>query len=158
MEREAEPDDVAVRQRRRYAKPGEVSYWAVHRRLRSERGAPSEQCCVDCGATAALWSYGGGDPGEVTDRRTGWAYSTDVVGRYQPRCRSCQRKADWATRDRAPLDPQVCLMHYRDGMSLRSIGRMFGYNALDVRQLLVGLGEPIRARSTPFGRNRRWSR
>ncbi len=105
---------------------------------------------------AALWSYGGGDLGELTDRSTGRAYSLDL-DRYQPRCRGCCCRLEWARRHagRAPLDPQVCLMHYRDGVSVRSIGRMFGHTARDVRALLVELGESIRAYSAPLGRQGR---
>jgi hypothetical protein len=143
------------RRRRRYPKPGELSYDGLHCRLRAERGRPAEHGCADCGQPATDWSYDNDDPRELTDRKTGCAYSLDLA-RYLPRCRGCHRRVDWARRNagRPPLDPQACLMHYRDGLGVKTIARMFGHPPAVVRAVLLEQGEEIRAHSAPLGRQR----
>ena len=66
----------------------------------SERGPASGRRCAGCAAPAACWSYDGTDPDERTDPARGYRYSLDL-DRYQPRCRSCHRRADPRPR-RAP--------------------------------------------------------
>lgn len=123
-----------------------MSYSGAHAQVRRERGVATEHECVDCRAPATDWSYDNSDEREFTDRATGCTYSGDVE-RYQPRCRSCHRKADWAHRQRhrPPLDRERARMFYRDGWSLAAVGYLVGgYPAQDVRQVLLELGEPIR--------------
>ena len=74
-----------------------VTYWAVHRRLRCDRGRASEQACVDCGGPAQQWSYDHACSDELTGVIRGqmMPYSLDPA-RYQPRCRSCHRRFDQA--------------------------------------------------------------
>lgn len=132
--------------RRRYGRPGELSYDGAHAQVRRQCGVATDYECVDCGGPATDWSYDNADERELTDRATGCTYSADV-GRYQPRCRSCHRRWDWAhrRRDRPPLDPEQARMHYRDGWGLRQVGHIVGgYTSADVRRVLVELGEPIR--------------
>lgn len=147
---------AVARRRRRYRKAGELTYNAVHVRLAAERGPASGHRCADCDAPATDWSYNNADPAEITDRATGCPYSLDPA-HYRPRCRSCHRRVDWARRHegRPALDLQQCLMHYRDGLSLAAIGRMFGHTSADVRALLVEAGEPIRARSAKYAGERK---
>lgn len=76
---------------------GPLSYTAVHKRLRKDRGTPSE--CEHCGTTEAKkfeWAYAG--PGHENG-----AYSADL-SQYIRLCTSChlkfdgQRERAWATR------------------------------------------------------------
>lgn len=67
--------------------------WAVHARLRAERGSASSYPCVECGASREYgatgedrmdWSYDYGDPDELFQEGYG-AYSTNLDF-YSPRC------------------------------------------------------------------------
>jgi hypothetical protein len=42
----------------------DVGYTAVHDRLRTDRGQAASQTCIDCGRSAAQWSYDHLDPEE----------------------------------------------------------------------------------------------
>lgn len=68
-----------------------ASYNAVHIRLRRQRGPAKAHACVDCGRTAAHWSYDLSDPNEK--RSTEGHYSTEL-SRYVPRCVSCHKIHD----------------------------------------------------------------
>lgn len=70
----------------------DVGYAAAHYRVRRARGRASLQPCIDCGSTAAQWSYDGTDPAERADT-AGHTYSLDAR-RYQPRCHSCHSRFD----------------------------------------------------------------
>lgn len=79
-------------------------YSAAHGRNRRERGKPTEYPCVDCGETAAQWSYDHLDPDELTEEVTGAAgriylitYSADPA-HYEPRCHSCHGRFDAAVK------------------------------------------------------------
>lgn len=65
-----------------------IEYHTAHDRVRSAKGVPSGHACIDCGGTAADWSYTGDCPDELTDPRTGCRYSADP-DRYVPRCKPC---------------------------------------------------------------------
>ncbi|AEK09202.1 hypothetical protein FGG24_gp03 [Mycobacterium phage JC27] len=70
----------------------EVSYGALHTRIRSSRGSAHEHKCYGCGEAARDWAYMYGDPDEKTSP-TGQVYSTDIY-RYEPMCRPCHRTFD----------------------------------------------------------------
>jgi hypothetical protein len=65
----------------------------AHGRVRKDRGIPSSHQCIDCGKTAAHWSYDHADPDELTSEKG--PYSLDVE-RYQPRCVPCHKRFDLA--------------------------------------------------------------
>jgi hypothetical protein len=127
----------------------------VHVAVVAARGKAAEHRCPECGAPADVWSYDNSDPRELTDPATGSAYSPDPA-RYQPKCRSDQRRADWAhrRRDRPPLDVDACRQLYSDGCSTKGIGKIFGYTAGDVRDVLRAAGVEIRGP----GQTYRWFR
>lgn len=66
----------------------------VHQRLRKERGSAREHYCVDCGRSAAHWSYDHQADDERHDPEKG-PYTTDI-SHYQPRCVSCHKRFDLA--------------------------------------------------------------
>lgn len=143
--------------RRRYARPGEPGYGAALQRVRRQRGAPAEHACGDCGQPACQWSYDNADPREFTDRATGRSYSTDPQ-HYRPRCGTCQRRAAVARGQfghRIPLDQQECLRLYRQGTSVRALGKIFGYPAAQIRALLVDQGEQLDRHQTRSAQRRR---
>ena len=74
----------------------DASYFAVHLRLRRERGSASDFSCVDCGRPAAHWSYDNSDPNERIAPDLG-RYSVDT-NRYAARCVSCHRIFDNSAR------------------------------------------------------------
>lgn len=74
-----------------------VSYFAVHYRLRQRLGRAADHRCEHCEDPAAEWAYDHDDPSEKTDRKTGMAYSLDA-DRYMPLCRSCHKVFDNAAR------------------------------------------------------------
>ena len=77
------------------ARKDQPSVGGLHRRLARERGPAREQACIDCGGTAAEWSYNNADPAELIgeDHGVRLAYSLDVAN-YDPRCRPCHRRFD----------------------------------------------------------------
>lgn len=77
---------------------GEFPTWAaIHKRLDRTRGKARAQSCVDCGGTAAEWSYDNADPGELVGKvgRFEMRYSLDL-SHYIPRCTPCHRLFDMA--------------------------------------------------------------
>lgn len=73
----------------------EVTYSAVHERLRM-RGSAAEHPCRHCDGQALQWAYDHRDVNERTDE-TGLRYSTDL-SHYMPLCASCHKKFDLAAR------------------------------------------------------------
>lgn len=146
---------MSPRKRRRFPRAGDPTYAGAHSALYAERGKADQHLCVDCGGPATDWSYDNSDPREFTDPATGCAYSPDT-SRYQPKCRSCHRRADWAhrRRDRPPLDIEHIRQLYEDGCSAKGIGKIFGYTAVDVLTELRAAGVEIRKP----GQNRYWLR
>lgn len=64
----------------------DAGYAAVHLRL----GSAAEHMCVDCGESAAEWSYMHGCPDERRSRSPYCHHPTH----YAPRCRKCHRAYD----------------------------------------------------------------
>lgn len=86
---------------RRHLRSDIVGYWAIHDRLRRDRGKPGT--CVDCGGPASEWSYDHGDPNELVSESgssRGFAFSLDL-DHYVPRCVRCHRAHDAALRQAA---------------------------------------------------------
>lgn len=82
----------------------EVTYSAIHQRLRVRRGAAKDSRCVDCGGQARQWSYMHDCPGE----RIGIAHDGQTpapfcphLEHYDPRCVSCHKAYDL---DRYPVN------------------------------------------------------
>lgn len=123
------------------------SYWQVGQRLQTERGAASERRCAGCAAPAACWSYDGTDPDEQTDPARGYRYSLDL-DRYQPRCRSCHRRATLArTRPRARtagVDAERAARLYRAGASAAGIAALLGVSRTAVHTALRDHGVSLR--------------
>lgn len=74
----------------------DIRYAAAHHRVRRDRGPASAHPCVDCGETAAQWSYDHQDPNEMVGQASPTAvaaYSADP-NHYQPRCRPCHTRFD----------------------------------------------------------------
>jgi hypothetical protein len=76
-----------------------ISYTGAHLRVRSARGSAAQHSCVDCGETAAQWSYDHLDPDEIVgDGARPSAYSAKPE-HYHPRCIPCHAAFDKARRD-----------------------------------------------------------
>jgi hypothetical protein len=60
----------------------EITYQALHRRIRRRRGNASQYTCTDCPAQATDWSQVHGTDG------------LDLDADYAPRCRSCHIRYD----------------------------------------------------------------
>lgn len=73
----------------------EVSYSAVHDRLRSDLGPASRHQCTDCGSTAHHWSYDhtADDERHELIGRCLVAYSVSQ-DHYSPRCVPCHKRYD----------------------------------------------------------------
>lgn len=74
-----------------------VTYAGAHQRLRRLRGSAADYVCVDCGGSAADWSYTGESTDELVDNAlsTPLRYSLNLDD-YEPRCRSCHLRLDRA--------------------------------------------------------------
>lgn len=73
------------------------TYEVAHVRVSKSRGPARDHACVDCGRTAAHWSYGrrAGDRELVGCARAGGnlPYSADPMD-YDPRCVPCHKRFD----------------------------------------------------------------
>lgn len=73
------------------------TFAAIHKRLSRKRGSAKNYACVDCGETAAEWSYIGGCPNELMGRaRESIVPYSEDLDRYEPRCVRCHRVFDRA--------------------------------------------------------------
>lgn len=82
------------RERSRHWTGDDASYFAIHQRLRYQRGPARTHVCVDCGNHARQWSYqrtGGPSQRESPEG----PYSVDLDD-YVPRCVPCHKKFDLA--------------------------------------------------------------
>jgi biotin operon repressor len=122
------------------------SYWSVHQRLTTQHGPAAAQGCAECPASAAVWSYDGTDPGEMTHPTRGYRYSLDLA-RYRSRCRTCHRQATVARRG-PRLDSQRVARLYRAGASGPGIAAYLGVSRATVYRALRSHGVPIRSRTT----------
>lgn len=122
----------------------DVSYFAVHQRLRRTRGNASAHVCP-CGQPARQWSYvyRDGEP------YVAMQFSTDLT-RYRPLCESCHKRYD-ASRPGAPVRGtptevrQSVLMRLAAGESQATIARELGMTQQAVSRWVV------HARSTQEG-------
>ena len=76
--------------------PDDVSYRAVHDRVKRALGRAADFPCVDCGCDAKQWSYDRADDRERVQHGlsvNAIPYSTDL-SRYQPRCIPCHKRFD----------------------------------------------------------------
>lgn len=71
----------------------DATYLGAHQRVRYHRGRAKDRACVDCGKTAAHWSYNRACPNEKQSDLG--PYSTDIT-QYVPRCVSCHKRFDLA--------------------------------------------------------------
>lgn len=69
------------------------SYAAFHRRLRKQKGSPSEYQCRECGKEAAQWAYNNTCDDEIQDKQGRYCTHPD---HYVPMCVSCHKKFDLA--------------------------------------------------------------
>ena len=109
----------------------DVTYHAVHTRVRTLRGRASDYSCVLCGGAAAEWAYDHTDPSPRLQVLPAWGgaemtveYSVDE-SRYEPRCRACHiygdrsRKGGWVRkthcRNGHQYDGENTYIHPRDG-------------------------------------------
>lgn len=70
-----------------------VNYAGAHRRVYKDKGPASDHACVDCGSTAADWSYDGLDPNELRGGPWNCPYSLSP-DHYVARCKGCHGRAD----------------------------------------------------------------
>ncbi len=70
----------------------DVSYEAVHYRVRRLRGKASDHQCTDCGSQARHWSYDHDSDLERYAQGKG-AYSIEI-DHYSPRCVPCHKTFD----------------------------------------------------------------
>jgi hypothetical protein len=71
----------------------DVTYDAVHWRLRRSRGSASKRNCLDCGQQAQHWSYDGLDPNQLFQGPLAYSLNPE---RYSPRCVPCHIAYDSA--------------------------------------------------------------
>lgn len=64
---------------------------AAHSRVRTDRGPARDYACVDCGETAAHWSYNHEDPDELPAISGPYSLSPDF---YEARCVPCHKRFD----------------------------------------------------------------
>ena len=110
-----------------------VSYRALHTRLKAARGPAKNHQCVDCDQTASHWTYDNSDPDEKFSK-IGTAYSTDL-SRYQPRCIEHHRRLDFAKLK--PEDVEQIRFLYASGTLLqREIGDLYGLDDSTVSRIV----------------------
>lgn len=72
-----------------------VTYVGAHARVRRERGPARGHSCADCGARADDWSYQGGDPDELRERKGKWVVPYSLrTSFYVARCKTCHNRFD----------------------------------------------------------------
>lgn len=77
----------------------EVSYGAIHQRLRKWRGAARLYKCVDCNRQGAHWSYSHRSPFEREELLGKYIVQfSPIVSDYVPRCARCHKRFDLAVR------------------------------------------------------------
>jgi hypothetical protein len=81
---------------------GVVTYTAVHRRLRLDRGPASQYPCFECLGRAQDWAYDNVDPNELVGGKYDSAYSLNP-DHYVPLCRPCHAEFDQSHRERAKI-------------------------------------------------------
>lgn len=69
----------------------QVGYIGMHTRIRNARGSAVEFACVDCGGSAAEWSY---DHACLDERQSDQGPYSLNIDRYVPRCKSCHTTFD----------------------------------------------------------------
>jgi hypothetical protein len=113
-------------------------YRTAHQRVRNARGKAGEHACVNCGQSAAQWSYDGLDTDELTDPKTGCKYSTKTE-RYQARCHLCHVKADerfGETHASAKLTgAQIQAIQASAGVSDRELAEHFGVSRSHINKI-----------------------
>lgn len=81
----------------------DVSYGAVHLRLRRSRGPAKELACMACGGAASQWAYDHCDPDEKQSDRG--PYSTNL-DHYQALCTPCHKMFDLERLGKKSLKPR----------------------------------------------------
>lgn len=75
----------------------DMTWGAIHQRVRNALGAAKEYDCVDCGESAAHWSYNHQDPNERFDTVGGQTVPVGTaIEFYEPRCVPCHKRFDLA--------------------------------------------------------------
>lgn len=71
-----------------------ATYTGAHQRHRKDLGPARAHACVDCGGTAAHWSYNHSDPDELrSDDERPYSVHSKF---YEPRCVRCHKRFDMA--------------------------------------------------------------
>jgi DNA-directed RNA polymerase specialized sigma24 family protein len=86
---------------------GIVGYYQIHRQVKDAKGPARAHACIDCGGTAAQWSYTHDDPNERQDPKV--PYGTSIQY-YVPRCVSCHKKFDVARSRGVVIDSEKRLI------------------------------------------------
>lgn len=77
-----------------------VTYHGMHCRVKAVRGSASGYSCVDCGETAAHWSYDNADPdARIGPYRGRQATYSVKIDHYEPRCARCHKRFDRRARE-----------------------------------------------------------
>ena len=75
----------------------DMTWAAIHNRVRKAFGPAKKYDCVDCGRRAAHWSYNHQDPNERTDVVRGRKAPVGTsIEFYEPRCVPCHKRLDLA--------------------------------------------------------------
>lgn len=81
----------------KWLEPDELTWSAIHQRVRKTFGKAREYDCVDCGKRAAHWSYNHQDPNERLDEVAGYVIPVGTsIEFYEPRCVPCHKRLDLA--------------------------------------------------------------
>lgn len=74
--------------------PTELTYTAVHQRLRKFLGSARRYACVACGETAAQWAYDHLD--RENEQPSEFGHYSPSLDHYQPMCVPCHKEMDLA--------------------------------------------------------------
>lgn len=121
-----------------------VTYAGMHIRLRTLRGSASKRKCVDCGKSAAQWSYTL-NAGERERTGPEGKYSVSVDD-YEPRCVPCHKRYDLA---RTPswgrkFDAATVIATYLSGRGYKSIAAELHVSEHRIKAALLDAGIQLR--------------
>lgn len=79
----------------RWLSDDELTYRAMHQRVRAARGSATAHTCVRCGRPAKQWAYDHADPDErLVEYQDLLVPISTKTDHYQPMCVSCHKRMD----------------------------------------------------------------
>lgn len=122
----------------------EVSYFAMHQRLRRLRGRASQMKCVDCDRAAQQWSYSrrGGD----RQREGQWGPYSISIDDYEPRCIKCHKRHDLADNKGwgRHFDADKVAQEYLAGRGYKAIAKDLRVSKARIKAALISAGIEMR--------------